>query len=417
MNELVSNIRLNKSTPPGFATLARRLVLGRLNGIHTGCLVIIQGTEIYSFGQSLAPETDLYAELIVHDPRCYTDIVTGGSLGAAESYMSGDWTSPDLTKLVRVMVRNTDVLDRMEGSLAGLSRPLLKFFHERKRNTERGARRNVAAHYDLGNEFFRLFLDPKMMYSSAIFPDETATLEQASVNKLDCICRKLQLKENDHVLEIGSGWGGFAIHAARHYGCRVTTTTISAEQYRLAADRIRAAGLEDRITLLQEDYRHIRGRFDKLVSIEMIEAVGWQYYDDFYRKCASLLKSDGLMLVQAITIADQRYERARRSVDFIQRYVFPGSCIPSQHALLTAMMRASDLRLIHTEDFAGHYARTLRAWNDRFHENIDQVRALGYSDEFLRMWEFYLSYCEGGFAERAIGVAHLLYAGPRFRGG
>ncbi|MEJ2761174.1 MAG: class I SAM-dependent methyltransferase, partial [Gammaproteobacteria bacterium] len=191
--------------------------------------------------------------------------------------------------------------------------------------------------------------------------------------------------------------------------------TISAEQYRLAADRIRAAGLEDRITQQQEDYRHIRGRFDKLVSIEMIEAVGWQYYDDFYRKCASLLKSDGLMLVQAITIADQRYERARRSVDFIQRYVFPGSCIPSQHALLTAMMRASDLRLIHTEDFAGHYARTLRAWNDRFHENIDQVRALGYSDEFLRMWEFYLSYCEGGFAERAIGVAHLLYAGPRFR--
>ena len=416
MNELVSTIRLNKSTLPGFTALARRLVLQRLAGIHTGRLVIVEGAERHSFGRAPEPGSDLCAEMIVHDPRCYTDIVTGGSLGAAESYMSGDWTSPDLAGLVRIMTRNMDVLDRMEGSLAVLSRPLLKFFHERNRNTERGARRNIAAHYDLGNGFFRLFLDPAMMYSSAIFPNPRATLEQASVHKLDLICRKLQLNEKDHVLEIGTGWGGFAVHAARYYGCRVTTTTISAEQHRLAADRIRAAGLEDRITLLQEDYRNLQGRFDKLVSIEMIEAVGWQYYETFYRQCARLLKPDGLMLVQAITIDDRRYDRARCNVDFIQRYVFPGSCIPSQHALQTAMMRASDLRLVHVQDFAGHYARTLRAWNDRFHENIDQVRALGYSEEFIRMWEFYLAYCEGGFAERAIGLAHLLYAGPQYRG-
>ncbi len=415
MNSASISQETNKVSVFSFSQIARRLVFRQLKSLHTGSLVIIEKGVSYQFGQELTPGDDLYAEMVVNDMGCYTDILTGGSIGAAESYMTGDWTTPNLTMVVRVMVKNIDILDQMEGGIASVSRPFLKLLHRYNQNTEKGSRRNIAAHYDLGNDFFKLFLDPTMMYSSGIFPTDTSTMEQASNHKLKRICDKLQLSENDHVIEIGTGWGGFAIYAAKHYGCKVTTTTISQQQYLLARQRVEEEGLSDKITLLTEDYRKLEGTFDKLVSIEMIEAVGWKYYDVFFNTCSSLLKPDGVMLIQAITIADQRYEQAKYDVDFIQKYIFPGSCIPSVNALSSASMNASDMRLIHSDDFADHYARTLKAWNEQLKEKLDQVYLQGYSEDFVRMWFFYLCYCEGGFAERSIGVSHLVFAKPDYR--
>lgn len=387
---------------------ARRLVFSRLQRLAIGRLTIVEDGVRHEFGGN----DGLHAVIRVHDARFYGDIAFGGSVGAGEAYMLGYWSAADLTHLIRLMALNQEVMDTLEGGFALLARPLLKLLHRANRNTRDGSRRNIAAHYDLGNELFRLFLDSGMMYSSAVFEHPDMTLEQASIAKLDRICRKLALDSDDHVVEIGSGWGGFAIHAARHYGCRVTTTTISQAQYALATARVEAAGLSDRIIVLLKDYRELQGEFDKLVSIEMIEAVGHQYYDEYFRTCARLLKPDGMALIQAITISDQRYDAARRSVDFIQRYIFPGSCIPSVTALLASATRASDLRLFHLEDIGPHYARTLAAWREAFFRNLAQVRALGYPEEFIRMWEFYLCYCEGGFEERVLGDAQLLLVKP-----
>ena len=400
-----------------FQSLARKLLHGQLAKLHTGCLVLCEGGEAIAFGEdeSQARAKGLYAQIDIQDPACYADILTGGSIGAAEAYMTGDWQSQDLAGVMRILVRNMDILDQMEGGLALLSRPFLKLFHRFNQNTQKGSERNIAAHYDLGNELFRLFLDPKMMYSSGIYPSAEASLESAAEYKLEKICQVLQLNADDHVLEIGTGWGGFAIYAAQNYGCRVTTTTISKEQYALAKQRVDEAGVSDRVTLLLKDYRELEGQYDKLVSIEMIEAVGWKYYTTFFENCATRLKADGLMLIQAITITDQRYESARRNVDFIQRYIFPGSCIPSIQALMTASMKGSDLRLVQLQDFAEHYARTLRAWRHRCHDYREAITAQGYDETFQRMWEFYLAYCEGGFMERSIGVAHMVYAKPDFR--
>ena len=398
-----------------FAGIAKKILFSQLQKLSVGAIVIIDGEERHCFGQHLKKGDDLYAEMQVLDSACYADIVTGGSIGAAEAYMTGDWSTPDLTMLMRVMVRNMDLLNQMEGGLASLSRPILKLFHRLNENTEKGSRRNIAAHYDLGNDFFKLFLDPTMMYSSGIFPSEDASMQQASETKLRRICEKLQLSPEDKVVEIGTGWGGFAIFAAQNYGCHVTTTTISEQQYLLAKQRVSEAGLDDKITLLTKDYRKLEGQYDKLVSIEMIEAVGWEYYEVFFETCSRLLKPNGSMLIQAITIEDQRYERAKRDVDFIKKYIFPGSCIPSINALSTACMKASDLRLVHLDDFAQHYARTLNAWAQALENHIEAARSQGYSEDFLRMWFFYLSYCEGGFAERAIGVSHMVFAKPHFR--
>jgi cyclopropane-fatty-acyl-phospholipid synthase len=397
----------------GLKSAARNLVFKQLQALHTGQLVIRDNGEEFVFGDS--SDTGIRAELHVKDAACYVDILTGGSIGAAESFMTNDWETPDLTMLIRLMVRNMDILDGMEGGLARLSKPLLRILHRMNQNTVKGSKRNIAAHYDLGNEFFARFLDPSMMYSSAIFPSEDSSLEEAQRYRLDVICKKLQLNESDHVVEIGTGWGGFAVYAAKNYGCKVTTTTISKEQYALAKKRVEEEGLQDRVTLLLEDYRKLDGQFDKLVSIEMIEAVGWKYYPTYYETCARLLKPEGLMLIQAITITDQRYERAKRDVDFIQRYIFPGSCIPSISALTEAMRDNSDLRMVEQYDFAEHYARTLAAWNDRCKRYEKEIDEMGYSETFRRMWEFYLCYCEGGFAERSIGVSHLIYAKPDFR--
>lgn len=391
--------------------LAERAVRARLAGIVHGRITLVAGADHRHYGQRTA-RCPIDVTVRVHDARFWSELAFGGSIGAGEAYMHGYWSVNDLTGLVRILLQNRAVLDGMETGLARLTDPLQKALHWLNRNTRAGSRRNIAAHYDLGNDFFRLFLDPTMMYSSAIFEHPQMTLEQAQRARLDRICLKLDLRPSDHLLEIGTGWGGMAIHAAQHYGCRVTTTTISRQQYELARERIAQAGLEDRITLLLEDYRDLDGRYDKLVSIEMIEAVGHQYYDTYFARCGRLLADDGLMLLQAITIADQRYETARRSVDFIQRHIFPGSTIPSVTAMLAAATRSSDLKLAHLEDIGPHYATTLRKWRGNFRRNIEAVRALGYPDEFIRMWEFYLCYCEGGFAERALGDVHMLLARP-----
>jgi len=391
--------------------LAKRAAQGRLAGLRRGEITLIEGAQRRRYGQA-GGACPLKAEVRVLDPRFWSELAFGGSIGAGEAYMEGYWSTDDLTKLVRILLQNREVLDGMETGLARLGAPLQKALHWLNRNTREGSRRNIAAHYDLGNDFFSLFLDPTMMYSSAIFERPEMTLEQAQRARLDRICAKLELKAGDHLLEIGTGWGGMAIHAARHYGCRVTTTTISREQHALAGERIAAAGLADRITLLLEDYRDLRGRYDKLVSIEMIEAVGHHFYDAYFGQCARLIEDDGLMLLQAITIADQRYEVARRSVDFIQRHIFPGSTIPSVTVILESLTRTTDLKLTHLEDIGPDYATTLRRWREKFFGNIEAVRMLGYPERFIRMWEFYLCYCEGGFEERAIGDVQMLLAKP-----
>ncbi len=394
--------------------IAARAVRQRLAGLAHGALVLCDGDSVAHYGQR-TDHCPLSVTLRVHDPRFYSEIAFGGSIGAGEAYMQGYWSVDDLTKLMRILLQNRAVLDGMEQGFARLVTPLQKTLHWTSRNTRGGSRRNIEAHYDLGNEFFKLFLDPTMMYSSAVFERADMTLEEASTTKLDRICRKLDLKPGDHVMEIGTGWGGFAMHAARHYGCRVTTTTISRQQHALASRRIAAAGLSDRIELLLTDYRDLKGQYDKLVSIEMIEAVGHQYYDTYFQTCSELLKPDGAMLLQAITIADQRYESAKRSVDFIQRYIFPGSCIPSVTAMCSSLTRASDMRLFHLEDIGPHYALTLRRWREAFNAHLADVRAQGYPESFIRMWDFYLCYCEAGFMERVIGDVQMLLVKPEAR--
>jgi cyclopropane-fatty-acyl-phospholipid synthase len=292
---------------------------------------------------------------------------------------------------------------------------MLRFYHYLRRNTKAGSQKNIEAHYDLGNDFFELFLDETLTYSSGVFEKENMTLREASAAKYDRICRKLELGPEDHVIEIGTGWGGFAFHAVSHYGCRVTTTTISQKQFDLATQRVRDAGLDDRITVVLKDYRDLEGQFDKLVSIEMIEAVGHQFYDTYFETCSRLLKSEGMALIQAITITDQVYDQHKNSVDFIKRYIFPGSTIPSITALMNSMTRASDFKLFHLEDITSSYVKTLQQWRKRFLERLDQVRALGYSDAFIRAWNFYLTYCEAGFHERYIGDVQMLLVKPGCR--
>ena len=369
-------------TPNVYEKFAARAVLARLAAIEHGVLRLEDGAGVREFGR-LDAQCALTATVRVLDPRFYSDLAFGGSIGAGEAYMQGYWSSDDLTAVMRVLLSNPQVVDGIEGGFARFALPLRRALHWASRNSRSGSRRNIAAHYDLGNDFFRTFLDPTMMYSSAVFERPDMTLEQASLAKLDLICRRLELKPGDNLLEIGTGWGGMALHAAGRYGCRVTTTTISQQQYELARERIDVAGLAGRITLLREDYRDLTGQYDKLVSIEMIEAVGHRFYDTYFRKCSELLKPDGMMLLQAITIADQRYESARRSVDFIQRHIFPGSCIPSVSVIASAVARRTDMRLFHLEDIGPHYAETLKRWRENLQCNRDRIRALGYSEEFL----------------------------------
>lgn len=402
--------------PTAVERLLRKRLLATLGGLRDCRLVIEEGGQSLVLGQpAQQAQATLQARLRIHDPAFYRMAALNGSVGAGEAYMDGYWDCDDLVALTRILVRNRDLLDSMETGSARIGGWLMKAAHAFSRNTRSGSRRNIAAHYDLGNPLFKLFLDENLMYSSAIYVDPAESLESASKRKLERICSKLRLAPGQQVVEIGTGWGGFALHAAREHGCHVTTTTISREQHELASARIQQAGLQDRVTVLLSDYRDLCGQFDRLVSIEMIEAIGHQYLDTYFGKVASLLKPDGEALIQAITIEDHRYEQALRSVDFIKRFIFPGSFIPSVSAMTSAIGRASDLRVFNLEDIGPSYALTLQAWRHRFNARRPQVRALGYDARFVRMWDFYLAYCEGGFRERSIGDVHLWLTRPAAR--
>ncbi len=394
--------------------LARSLLEIQLGKLRHGRVTLVDGPATASYGAASA-EYPFDVRLEVLDGRFYPAAVFGGTVGAGEAYVNGHWRCDDLTALVRLMVVNRDLMNDVDSGWSRLTAPLLKAAHWLNRNDKSGSQRNIAAHYDLGNAFFELFLDPTMAYSCGIFERDDATLEQASVAKFDAALGKLGVGPGQHLLEIGTGWGGLAIHAARTYGCRVTTTTISREQHDYAAERIARAGLSDRITLLLTDYRDLSGQYDALVSIEMIEAVGHQYLDTYLRQCCRLLKPEGAMLLQAITLRDQFYSQALKSVDFIQRFIFPGSFIPSVQAIVDSVARATDMKLFHLEDIGPHYARTLRAWRERFLAQRAQVRAQGYPESFVRLWEYYLCYCEGGFEERQLGDVQMLFTRPRSR--
>jgi cyclopropane-fatty-acyl-phospholipid synthase len=389
--------------------LCRRLLLAKLGSLRHGALRLVEdGGEGAEIGTEAPGE--LRSLIQVHDDLLYPKVVFGGAIGAAEAYVAGAWSSDDLTRVQRLFLRNRETLQSLDRGFGRAMKPLHLLGQWLRANSRRGSRRNIGAHYDLSNEFFSLFLDERRMYSSAIFESAATTLDEAQEAKLDRLCKKLELSPADHLLEIGTGWGGFAIFAASRYGCRVTTTTISREQYAYAREAVRAAGLEGQVTVLLEDYRDLRGSFDKLVSIEMIEAVGHEHLERFFRVCSERLAPHGLMALQAITIADRFYPAARRSVDFIQRYIFPGSAIPSHGSLAEAIARAGDLQVQHLEDIGPHYATTLREWRRRFLAQKGAVKALGFSDRFLRLWEYYLSYCEAGFLERATGDLQLVLA-------
>ncbi|MDP3518028.1 MAG: cyclopropane-fatty-acyl-phospholipid synthase family protein [Pseudohongiella sp.] len=393
--------------------IARHLLFRKLSQISSGRIVIDEGTAVHSFGETNSEA--LTAHVIVSHPAFYPAVAFNGSIGGGESYMQQHWHTPDLVTLVRIMVINMSMLDALDGGKAAIARFMDKIMHLRNRNTIAGSRKNISAHYDLSNEFFASFLDPTMMYSSAIFRDEQQTLHEASINKLNHICERLQLKPGDHLIEIGTGWGSMAIHAARHFGCKVTTTTISQEQFKHASERVKAEGLENQVELLLKDYRDLTGKYDKLVSIEMIEAVGHEYFANYFEKCSSLLKPDGLMLIQAITISDQRYESAKRTVDFIQRYIFPGGCLPSNSVIAAHVAKNTDLQIVGLEDITRDYAMTLERWRKTFLSKLKDIQAQGFGPDFIRMWDYYLAYCQGGFMERVIHTAQIVMAKPQHR--
>lgn len=391
--------------------LARRSLTDQLKNLRGGLLTLND-----NLGQTtLGHAADLHATLNVRAGSFFRHAVLGGSLSVAESYLRGEWDSDDLTVLFRLLLRNLDTFDGMDRGLSRVFTLVNRLYHWWHANSREGSRRNIHAHYDLGNDFFKLWLDDTLAYSSGIFLTPTSTLHDASVEKIDRICRKLDLKPSDHLLEIGTGWGGLALHAVQKYGCRVTTTTISQQQFDVAKQRIADAGLTDRVTLLLQDYRDLAGQYDKLVSVEMIEAVGYRYFDTYFRKCSELLKPEGSFVLQGILMPDQRYAQYLKSVDFIQRYVFPGGCLPSMGSIFGSITRATDLRFVHAEDFGTHYAETLRHWRRRFHERLDEVRSLGYPERFIRLWDYYLCYCEAAFDERYTGVVQIQFDKPLCR--
>lgn len=393
---------------------ARQVLLEQLKKIQRGQIIIIDSGRFNTFGQT-TKAFPLKTTIRIHHPRFYTRIALGGSIGAGEAYMDGFWSTDDLTTVIRILIQNQSVFEEMENGWARLSAPIHQIYHALRRNTLQGSQANIMAHYDLGNDFYALFLDETMTYSCGIFEQEQSSMAEASMAKYRRICQKLQLTRKDHVLEIGTGWGGFAIFAAKHYGCRVTTTTISPEQYKLASQRIRQEGLTDKITLLCRDYRKLEGCYKKLVSIEMIEAVGHQYLDTFFAACSRLLCEDGMMVLQAITIRDHFYEQHKHSVDFIKRYIFPGGSLPSIAAMTASIAHATDLILFHLEDITPHYVKTLQEWRKGFFSNIGMVRAMKFPENFIRMWEYYFCYCEAGFTERYIGNVQMILTKPLCR--
>ncbi|MBY7995510.1 cyclopropane-fatty-acyl-phospholipid synthase family protein [Vibrio fluvialis] len=389
---------------------ARSVALKSMQLIKIGSLTIEEAYDghdvtVEHFG--FAHEGQPQAHIRVTHPGFYGRALKGGSIAAAEAYMDGWWDSPNLTAVTELMARNLSALDQLEAQSSFVTRAMNKVGHWLKRNSIVRAKQNIEAHYDLGNDLYQTFLDERMLYSSALYLSTSDSLEQAQIQKMDRLCQQLQLTANDHVIEIGTGWGAMAIYMAQHYGCKVTTTTISEEQFAYADAEIARLGLEEQITLLKQDYRLLEGQFDKLVSIEMIEAVGKAYLQSYIEKCQSLLKPGGLMAIQAITIADQRYDYYSNNVDFIQKYIFPGGFLPSITVLTQMATRHTDFIVRDVFDIGMDYAKTLADWRLRFEAALNTVQALGYDERFVRMWRYYLCYCEGGFNARTISTIHM----------
>jgi cyclopropane-fatty-acyl-phospholipid synthase len=389
--------------------VGRRVIEAMLTRMRVGSATIVEDGMARRFGRG-GPS----ALVEIRSPRVWAEVLHGGR-GLARSYADGLWDSPDPADVIRLCALNIEPFDRVRRALAPLRAPLRRAAGIGRRNTRRRARAAIAAHYDRGNELFELMLDSTMTYSCGFFESPTATLEEASIAKLDRVCRRLGLGPDDHVLEIGSGWGSFAAHAAGDYGCRVTTTTLSRQQFGYAGELIERLGLGDRVTLLHQDYRDLRGRFDKLVSIEMIEAVGWRDFGTFFERCSDLLEPDGTMLLQAIAIDDRAYAVEKLSASFIREMIFPDGCLPSLDVISTCVARHTDLRFIGLEDISAHYVPTLRAWRQNLEQSADELTRRGFDQQFQRLWRFYLAYCEAGFAERRIRDVQVLLAKPSFR--
>lgn len=409
-----ANKKFNFSRAQTVIAIAKHILFTRLTRLRVGHLKVEESGKTYTFGQA-DRDSPIVAKIKIHDPAAYSKILFGGATGAGEAYMLNAWSSPELVEVIRLFVANKRYLSNMDSAWSWLKKNLHSLGGCLRINTLAGSRKNIAAHYDLSNDFFKIFLDRSLMYSSAMFPEADVSLDAASFIKLDHICNRLNLSTDDHLLEIGSGWGGMAIHAAKHYGCRVTTTTISEQQYELARERVAGEGLADRVTVLMQDYRELAGSYDKIVSIEMVEAVGHRYYGEFFSCCSRLLRPRGLMLMQAITTQDQRFEREKNKSDFIRKYIFPGGCLPSNEVIMKNIAGYTDMHLVGLEDITSDYAKTLAEWRHRFFAKIDEVKSLGFDDIFIRMWDFYLCYCEGGFRERVINTAQFLFAKPLCR--
>ena len=379
----------------------------KFKNLETGHISVNDGDETFTFGDS---NSDEKVSVDIHSQEFYVMTGSGGALGIAEAYVAGYWSSDDVVKLFQIIIRNRDILLSLEKGFAKLVKPINKMIHRGRQNTLKGSKENILAHYDLSNDFYKLWLDPSMTYSCAFFNNDSVTLEEASIEKLDRICRKLDLSEDDSVLEIGTGWGSFSIHAAKNYGCKVTTTTISDAQFDYARSRIKDEGLESKITLINKDYRDLDGKYDKIVSIEMIEAVGYEYIPDYFSKLSSLLNNNGLVALQGITYNDQNFEVYKDSVDFIKKYIFPGSCLISIAQIIDVIKKDTDLAMVDMEDITKHYAVTLNRWRKNFMDVIPKVKEMGYSQAFINMWEFYFLYCEAGFSERNIGDVQMIFA-------
>lgn len=407
MEQLVES-KIKNSSESWFNQRCRSLVFSVFEKIQYGAIEVVEGTSSNIFPREQKNTDGVFATIVVHDTSTYRDFVRRGSIGAAEAFIDGKWSSPNLTKVIQVFARAQQLTDELERKASWFGKIKNSIIHRLNNNSKQGSKRNILAHYDLGDELYTRFLDPQMVYSAAIYPTEKSTLAEAQQHKLDLICQRLALKQGDHLLEIGTGWGGLAIHAAMNYGCKVTTTTISDAQYTYVKDKVTQLGLDDRITLLKEDYRALTGTYDKLVSIEMIEAVGYEYLPSFFQQCHDRLKCGGKMLLQSITIADQRFDYYRNNVDFIQRYIFPGGFLPSINELTNQLTKNTSLVMEELHDIGLHYAKTLADWRKAFLTAWPELLTLGYDEEFKRLWLYYFAYCEGAFLERSTSTVHLV---------
>ena len=410
-----SNIRVDHAAnrinslkkPTLLSAVFKKIILKKFKNLQFGYIHLTDGAESYSYGDN---SSEMKVEMEILSSEFYVFLGSGGLLGVTEAYTAGYWRADDIVTLIRLIIKNSKVMEKLDSGWAKLIRPLNTYIHRKRQNTLSGSKENILAHYDLSNDFYKLWLDESMTYSCGVFENDKSTLNEASIEKLDRICRKLDLKPNDDILEIGTGWGSFAIHAAKKYGCHITTTTISDAQYEYAKQRIIDEGLESKIKLLNQDYRNLSGTFDKIISIEMIEAVGHEYVELFFKKVSKLLKKDGLFALQGITFNDHKFDEYKNSVDFIKKYIFPGSCLISISQITNAIKNRTDLEVVNLEDISKHYSKTLYEWRKNFMNVLPEVKSLGFSNAFINMWEFYLIYCEAGFIERNIGDYQVIFA-------